>query len=214
MPTTVYRSRWRTTRSRLLIAAAVLALILAGYLVGRAQSSDPAVSAPPPPPPSPAESPAGSPAGSAAPSSEPAASAPVAGVDAYGRLEAENAAAVSGIEMEDTADSGGGRNAGWINNGDWLRFDQVNFGDTAPASVQVRLASEATAGGRLEIRLDDPAAAPVATLTTAHTGGWQNWRTEVTDVSPVTGMHTVFVTFGNDRPDDFLNLNWLTFRRE
>jgi hypothetical protein len=203
VPTTVYRSRWRTTRSRLLIAAAVLALILAGYLIGRAQSSDPAVSAPPPPSPAPFPSP------SPLPSSE---AAPV-GVDAYGRLEAENAAAVSGIEMEDTADADGGRNAGWINNGDWLRFDQVNFGDPAPASVHIRLASEATAGGRLEIRLDDPAAAPVATLTTSHTGGWQNWRTEAADLSPVTGVHTVFVTFGNDRPDDFLNLNWLTFRR-
>jgi hypothetical protein len=29
----------------------------------------------------------------------------------------------------------------------------------------------------------------------------------------VTGVHTVFVTFGSDRPDDFLNVNWLLFRR-
>ena len=69
------------------------------------------------------------------------------------------------------------------------------------------------AGGRIEIRLDSPDAAPVATLTTSHTGGWQNWRTESTGTAPVTGVHTVFVTFGHDGPDDFLNLNWLTFRR-
>ncbi len=206
MPTTVYRSRWRTTRSRLLIGAAVATLVLAGFLIGRAQSPEPAVSAPPPPSPSPALSP------SPAPPVESTPAAP-AGIDAYGRLEAENAAAVSGIEMEDTADADGGRNAGWINNGDWLRFDQVNFGDTPPASVNLRVASEAQAGGRLEIRVDNLAAPPVATLQTSHTGGWQNWRTESTGMAPVTGVHTVFVTFGHDGPDDFLNVNWLTFRR-
>jgi hypothetical protein len=206
VPTTVYRSRWRTTRSRLLIGAAVVVLVLAGFLFGRAQSSEPAVSAPPPPPPSPSPSP------SPSLESTPATRAP-AGIDAYGRLEAENATAVSGIEMEDTGDDGGGRNAGWINNGDWLRFDGIDFGDTPPASVNLRVASEAQAGGRLEIRIDDPAAPPVATLQTSHTGGWQSWRTESTGMAPVTGVHTVFVTFGHDGPDDFLNVNWLTFRR-
>jgi hypothetical protein len=207
VPTTVYRSRWRTTRSRLLIGAAVVTLVLAGFLIGRSQSSEPAVSAPPPPPP-PSESPAAAPS-----ESPPAEEATPVGTDAYGRLEAESAAAVSGIDMEDTGDTGGGRNAGWINNGDWLRFDRIDFGDTPPASVNLRVASEAQTGGRLEIRIDDQTAPPVATLQTAHTGGWQNWRTESTGMAPVTGVHTVFVTFGHDGPDDFLNLNWLTFRR-
>lgn len=204
MPATVYRSRWRTTRSRLLIGAAVVALVLAGYLIGRSQSEspspEPVVFAPPP------SSSVSSPASSPVPE-------PETGIDAYGRLEAENAAAVSGVEMEDTSDEGGGRNAGWVNNGDWLRFDGIDFGAEPAASVNLRVASEAQAGGRLEIRIDDPAAPPVATLRTAHTGGWQNWRTENTGMAPVTGVHTVFVTFGHDGPEDFLNLNWLSFRR-
>src|SRR3712207_8865174 len=52
-------------------------------------------------------------------------------------------------------------NAGWINGGDWLRFDGVNFGATPPASVNVRVASESQAGGRVEIRVGSPDAAPV-----------------------------------------------------
>jgi hypothetical protein len=68
-------------------------------------------------------------------------------------------------------------------------------------------------GGRLEIRLDSPSADPVATLVTSNTGGWQNWRTETTDMTAVTGVHTVFVTFGSDRPDDFLNVNYVKFAR-
>jgi hypothetical protein len=79
----------------------------------------------------------------------------------------------------------------------------------------VRLAAEVGegGGGRVEIRLDSPTAEPVATLSTRGTGGWQSWRTEATEVAGVTGVHTVFVTFGSDRPDDFLNVNWLLFRR-
>ena len=79
--------------------------------------------------------------------------------------------------------------------------------------MNIRVASESQAGGRIEIRLDSPDATPVATLTTSHTGGWQNWRTETTPVEPVTGRHTVYVTFGSDRPDDLVNVNWLVFRR-
>ena len=207
MPTTVYRSRSRTTRIRLLAAAGVLVLILTGLLIGRARSGDePAVAAAPGPAasPSPSESPA--------PPESPAAE-PVGGIDAYAPLQVEDAAEVSGVDMQDTTDTGGGRNGGWINGGDRLRFDEVNFGATPPASVNFRVASESQAGGRIEIRLDSPVAAPVATLATSHTGGWQNWRTETTPMSPVTGLHTVYVTFGNDRPDDFVNVNWLVFRR-
>jgi Carbohydrate binding module (family 6) len=205
MPTTVYRSRSRTTRNWLLIAAAVVVLVMIGFLIGRAQGSgEPAAATVVPSPP----------ASYPPPSSAPA-PAPTGGRDAYQPLQVEDAAAVSGIEMQDTDDEGGGRNAGWITNGDWLRLDEVNFGAEPPAQLNVRLAADVPddGGGRLEIRLDSPDAEPAATLETSGTGGWQSWRTEATGMGPVTGLHTVFVTFGSDRPDDFLNVNWLVFRR-
>jgi hypothetical protein len=140
---------------------------------------------------------------------------PPGAIDAYQPLQVETADAVTGLEMQDTEDEGGGQNAGWIGNGDSLRFDDVNFGDTPPAQLNVRLASEVGDGdgGRMEIRLDSPTAEPVATLNTRGTGGWQKWRTEATGMAPVTGVHTLFVTFGRDGEGDFLNVNWLVFRR-
>lgn len=207
MPT-VYRSRSRTTRNRLLTAAAVVALIMLGFVIGRAQGGqEPAAATAPAPAPSSA-----SPPESPSPSPTPA---PVGGADAYRPLQVEDASAVSGLEMQDTEDEGGGRNAGWISNGDWLRFDEVNFGDQPPVQVNVRVAADVPdeRGGRLEIRLDSLTAEPVATLATSGTGGWQKWRTETTAMGPVTGLHTVFVTFGNDRGGDFINVNWLVFRR-
>ncbi|MEV6493819.1 carbohydrate-binding protein, partial [Actinoplanes sp. NPDC051633] len=156
-------------------------------------------------PPSESPSPSPSPTPSAAPSG---------GVDAYRPLQVEDASEVSGPQMQDTEDEGGGRNAGWIGNGDYLRFDNVNFGGTPPTAVNLRVASDLEPGGRIEIRVDSASNPPLATLNTSKTGGWQSWRTETTEMSPVTGLHTVYVTFGNDRPDDFVNLNWLVFRIE
>ena len=192
----------------MLIGAAVAVLVLAGFLIGRLQSDEPAASS--------AAAPAAS--SSAAPPAEPTVSSapppPPDAIDAFKPLQVEKADEVTGMEMQDTEDEGGGQNAGWINNGDSLRFDDVNFGDTPPAQLNVRLAADVgdDRGGRVEIRLDSPTAEPSATLTTRGTGGWQSWRTVATEMAPVTGVHTVFVTFGNDRPDDFLNVNWLVFR--
>ena len=125
MPTTVYRSRSRTTRNWLLVAAGAVVLVMTGFLIGRSQSGDaPAAAAvTSAPAPAPSEPP---------PSSAPP--VPVGGIDAYAPLQVEDAVAQSGTEMQDTSDEGGGRNAGWINDGDWLRFDDVNFGATPPTA--------------------------------------------------------------------------------
>jgi hypothetical protein len=202
--TSVYRSRSRTVRNRLLIVAGVVVLIATGFLIGRAQAGPQA--------PVPAAAPT-TPAASPPPTASPSPSAaPSGGIDAYLPLQVEDAAEASGMQMQDTGDEGGGRNAGWVSNGDYLRFDNVNFGGTPPAAVNFRLAADTDASGRIEIRVDSATNPPLATLNTSRTGGWQNWRTETTDMSPVTGLHTLYVTFANDRPDDFVNLNWLVFR--
>jgi hypothetical protein len=201
---TVYKSRSRTIRNRLLIAAGVVVLVLVGWLIGRAQAGPQPLAAPPSPSPSPTPTPTPSPSDSPA---------PTGGVDAYLPLQVEDAAVQSGLQMQDTDDEGGGRNAGWVNNGDYLRFDNVNFGGTPPTAVNIRVASDAGAQGRIEIRVDDATSPPLATLNTSKTGGWQDWRTETTPMSPVTGLHTLYVTFGNDAPDDFINMNWLVFRQ-
>src|SRR5258708_12280796 len=39
-----------------------------------------------------------------------------------GKIEAENYKAMSGIGTQTTTDIGGGRNVGWINQGDWMDY--------------------------------------------------------------------------------------------
>ena len=213
-PPGVYRSRSSTTRRRVLTVAAGVALVLLGYLIGRLQGfGTPANGSAALPVPSVAASSA--PVAPSSPAPEPSSAPPTtpAGLDAYAPLQAEAAAGQQGTQTEDTSDAGGGQDVGWIATGDWLRFDDVNFGDTPATQLIARVSSDSDDGGRMEIRIDTPSNPPVATLQVSDTGGWQDWQTATASVTPVTGLHTIFVTFTGNGDDEFVNLNYFSFGR-
>ncbi len=210
---TVYRSRSRTNRRRFLVIGAVAAVVLTGFLIGKLTGGDSASGALPSSPPASAVT--SPPPASAVASTPPAPSpSPVpGGVDAYQPIQAEDAAARNGIDFQDTADVGGGKNSGWTAAGDWLRYDKIDFGPTPATQFVARVASGVGDGvnGRMEIRLDDQNAAPIGTMPIHNTGDWQKWINQATDITPTTGVHTVFLTFAADRGDDFLNMNYFSF---
>jgi hypothetical protein len=148
----------------------------------------------------------------ASPSTEPSPSTPApGGIDAYSVIQAEAASGQQGAEVQETEDEGGGQNVAYIANGDWLRFDDVDFGDEPATKFAARVASDVDGGGRLEVRLDSPGNTPAATLEIEDTGGWQDWESRTAEVEPVTGRHTVFITFGRDGGEDFVNVNYFAF---
>ncbi|GAA3346429.1 hypothetical protein GCM10020358_57390 [Amorphoplanes nipponensis] len=214
-PPAVYHSRSRVTRNRLALAAAGLALVLLGYLVGRLQggSDTPAAAAAPPAASAAASAPvAPSAEAPAEPSPAPTTPAP-GGPDAYSVIQAEAASGQQGTQFQETEDTGGGQNVGWIGHGDWLRFDDVEFGDQPATEFAARVASDVDGGGRVEVRLDSPGNAPAATLEVEDTGGWQEWESRTADLKPTTGRHTVFLTFARDGGEEFVNLNYFAFAR-
>ena len=200
--TKVYRTRAYRTRQRLLYALAAVGLVLLGYLLGRWQDTPApaALKVTPSPVPS-----------SAAPSAVPTTKPPSPTV--YQTIQAEAASGRNGIDPQDTQDEGGGQNVGWIANGDSLRFDNVDFGPVPATKLDVRVASDASddKGGRMDVRLDAPDATPIGTMRVTRTGGWQNWRTDEVTLTPVIGVHAVYLTFARDDDGDFLNINWLQF---
>ncbi|MEU4559652.1 carbohydrate-binding protein [Actinoplanes sp. NPDC023936] len=133
--------------------------------------------------------------------------------DAYARIEAESFNASAGVQVETCAE--GGQDVGWIANGDWLRFDNVNFGTGGVKDFVARVASGAAGGvsGLVEVRLDSRSNAPIGSFALGGTGGWQSWQSIPGNVSNVTGTHTVFLTFSSGQPADFVNINWIQFRR-
>ncbi|GAA4205373.1 glycoside hydrolase family 16 protein [Microbispora amethystogenes] len=138
---------------------------------------------------------------------------PPGGVDARSTIQAEAYQAQSGTQLETTQDSGGGQNVAYIGNGDWLRYDKVNFGSTAARQFRARVASGAAAGvsGLIQVRLDSPTATPIGDFAVGNTGGWQSWQTIPANIAGVTGTHTLYITFSSGQPADFVNLNWFTF---
>lgn len=204
----VYRTRAHRWRQRTLYALAAVGLLLVGYLIGRWQDSPaPAVALPPVP-----SAAAGGPASAVAeePSAEPTTSPPPTPT-VYPTLQAEAADEKVGIEAQDTEDQGGGQNVGWIANGDRLRFDDFQFGEVPATKVDVRVATDAQDGGRMEIRLDSADGPVIGTMRVTRTGGWQTWRTDEVTLIPTTGRHTVYLVFARDDGSEFLNVNWLLF---
>jgi chitodextrinase len=134
-------------------------------------------------------------------------------VDATSRIEAESYSGMSGVQTEATSDAGGGDNVGWIGNGDYLRYDGVDFGNTARTQFTARVASGAGAGisGLVTVRLDSRTAAPIGSFAVGNTGGWQNWQSIPANVQGTTGVHTVYLTFESGQPADYVNVNWFTF---
>ncbi|WP_199511623.1 carbohydrate-binding protein [Nucisporomicrobium flavum] len=133
--------------------------------------------------------------------------------DAYGTIQAESYDAASAVQKETCSE--GGEDVGWIGNGDWLQYNNVDFGTGGVRDFVARVASGAAGGvsGLIEVRIDSRSNAPIGSFALGNTGGWQSWRSVPGNVSNVSGRHTVFLTFSSGQPADFVNVNWLQFRR-
>ena len=137
---------------------------------------------------------------------------PGGGGSAYSTLQAESFQQQSGMGTETTTDSGGGQNLMQVGNGDWALYRGIDFSSSAAHQFVGRVASGAAGGvsGLVEVRLDDRSNAPIGSFAVANTGGWQSWRSIPANISAVTGVHDVYLTFTSGQPADFVNLNWFT----
>lgn len=127
---------------------------------------------------------------------------------AFTPIEAEEFDNQSGIQTESCTE--GGQNVGFIENGDYLIFTNIDF-DSGAASFQARVAS-ATSGGNIEIRLDSITGTLVGTCPVTGTEGWQAWVDAACSVSGVSGIHDLYLKFTGGSGYLF-NLNWFTFSK-
>ncbi len=96
--------------------------------------------------------------------------------------------------------SEGGTCSGFIQNGHWLRFDNVDFGATSD-SIDLRAAAQPGAGGRVELRLDNPEGELLGTCDIPSTGDWQKWQTFTAKTKPLSGKKTLCLVFKNPKVD-------------
>jgi len=128
---------------------------------------------------------------------------------AYSQIEAEDYDTQSGTDTETCSE--GGQNVGWIENGDYLVFERIDFGSVGAVSFDARVAS-ATSGGNIELYLDSLTGTQIGTCTVPGTGGWQTWVTQSCPVSGADGIHDLYLKFTGGGGYLF-NVNWWQFIR-
>ncbi|RRR98565.1 carbohydrate-binding protein [Glycomyces terrestris] len=129
--------------------------------------------------------------------------------DAYAAIEATS------FDGSSSGLPAAGGAIGPLGDGDWVRYDDVDFGSSAPLDFMARVASGAAGGvsGLVEVRIDSRTAAPIGSFAVANTGGWTAWRDVPGNVSRVTGVHDVYLTFTSGQSQDFVSVDRFHFRR-
>ncbi|MDP5060693.1 MAG: polysaccharide lyase family 7 protein [Maribacter sp.] len=101
-------------------------------------------------------------------------------------VQAENYDAQSGIQIA------GGSKVGYINNGDWIRFDDFDF--DGANSVSVRAASNRS-GGNIEFRAGGTNGDLLGTVSITNTGSWNNMQTFTGNMNDNSNNSDLYLIF-------------------
>jgi len=122
-----------------------------------------------------------------------------------GVIRAENYDDYSGVMLTQSGD--GGQVAGYLSDGSWLAFREVDFG-AGIAAMNARVSSGAQ-GGSIEAHLDSLGGALAGTCTVTGTGSWQTWRVAACGAFQASGVHDLYLVFHG--AGGILNLDWFQF---
>lgn len=111
------------------------------------------------------------------------------------------------VDVETTADVGGGYNVGWIAPTEWLKYT-VNVTLPGTYDIELRVASSGT-GGTLHIEVNG--ANISGTISIPNSGGWQSWTTvKKSGVTLAAGTQVWKVVFDANGPNGAIgNLNYI-----
>ena len=112
-----------------------------------------------------------------------------------------------GVDIEETDDTGGGYNVGYVRQGEWLAYTVEVVAD-GTYDLDLRMAADGD-GKTFHIEIDgEDVSGPVAV---PNTGGWQTWETVTVEGLDLTsGEHEVKIVFDSD----YMNFNWMEFRSQ
>ena len=130
-------------------------------------------------------------------------------ISAFETIEAENFDSQLGVKTEDCSE--GGQNVGYIENGDYIMFKNIDFDDGA-LSFKARIAGGQD-GAAIEIYTDSTDGSPAGKCSIQKTGGWQDWSDVSCNISRISGKHELYLKFTGD--EGFLfNINNFVFSRK
>jgi hypothetical protein len=111
------------------------------------------------------------------------------------------------VDIENTGDTGGGHNVGWMAAGEWLKYT-VNVGTAGTYDIEFRVASS---GGGGSFHLESNGTNKTGPVSIPNTGGWQNWTTVTrTGVSLSAGQQVLRLVMDSAGPTGaVMNLNYI-----
>lgn len=135
---------------------------------------------------------------------------PVDKFNPFRRVEAETMAFSRGVKTEQNDQIG--VYVSDIHNGDYIKLQNVAFGNRLPRTFTARVAS-GLRGGQIEIRVDSLGGQLIGTLNVPGTGGWEQWQTMTIDLkSVVTGTHDLYFVFTGRKGPKLFNFDWWEMR--
>lgn len=118
-------------------------------------------------------------------------------------IQAESWGYMSGVQTENTTDTGGGLNVGWIDAGDWMAYS-ITIPTTGTYRITYRVASP---NSNTTLRLEkDSGTTQLGSVTIPNTGGWQNWQNVSHNVTLPAGTYYVGIATATGG----FNLNYFT----
>ncbi len=113
---------------------------------------------------------------------------------AFTKIEAEEYNSLKSSTIETIGTSGGGSGIGYIESGDYLVFNQIDFGNGAN-SFKARVASGADTPTKIELRLGSASGTLIGTLTVPSTGGWNDYEEKSCSITNTTGIKDLYLVF-------------------
>jgi probable HAF family extracellular repeat protein len=112
------------------------------------------------------------------------------------------------VDIETSADVGGGYDVGWMTAGEWLGY-AVAVQNAGTYRLTLRVAANG-AGGRLHVEFNG--VDKTGPMTIPNTGGWQSWRDISANVPLAAGMQRMRVVVDGAGPTGVVgNFNYVTF---
>jgi hypothetical protein len=111
--------------------------------------------------------------------------------------------AAPGVQTENCAE--GGLDVGFITNGCWALYGQVNLAGIT--NFVARVASDGV-GGSIQIRLGSVTGTLIGTCSAPVTGGWQTWTNQFCPISASSGCQNVYLVFTGGAGNWLFNLEY------
>ena len=137
------------------------------------------------------------------PTPTPTSTVPPVKRSAFTTLEAESYNSFDSSTLETISTTDGGSGVGYIEKGNYMVFNNIDFGNGA-TSFKALVADSLNVN--IELRLNSPTGTLIGTLPVESTGDWNTYQEQVCNISKVTGVNDLYLVFSGP-----VNIDWFTF---